>query len=80
MTFRLSETATVTLRFKRRESRQGRAHRCALQVRAGTRTVTVRGDRLRRGRYMVELEARDGSGNAAPVQRVPRCSIKRARG
>ena len=50
-----------------------------LQVRAGTRTVTVRGDRLRRGRYMVEVEARDGAGNRAPVQREA-LRIKRARG
>ena len=50
-----------------------------VQLRAGTRTVTVHGDRLRRGRYTVELVARDGSGNAAPAMRAS-LQIKRARG
>ncbi len=78
VTLRLSETATVTLRFKRRGS--GKVVRTArLQLRAGTRTVAVRGARLRRGRYTVELVARDGAGNTAPVVRAS-LRIARVRG
>ncbi len=60
--------------------RRGKVVRTArLQVRAGTRTVTVRGDRLRARPLQVELQARDGAGNRAPVQRAS-LRIKRARG
>ena len=34
----------------------------------GKRTVTVRGKRLRRGRYTVELQARDATGNASAMR------------
>ena len=66
-TFTLSEPASVTIRFKRSASSQGAAHR-ALRGRArpGSRTVTVRGSRLMRGRYPVEIEARDARGNRSP--------------
>ena len=75
---RLSETATVTLRFKRRGS--GKVVRTArVQLHAGTRTLIVRGDRLRRGRYTVELVARDGAGNTAPAVRAA-LRIARGRG
>jgi plastocyanin len=74
----LSETATVTLRFKRRKT--GKVLRTArLQVRAGTRTLTVRDSALKRGRYVVEVQARDSGGNTTAVQRAS-LRIKRARG
>jgi plastocyanin len=58
--FRLSEPATVTLRVKR-----GRrvVKSARVQAPAGTRTVTLRGKRLKKGRYRVEIEARDSAGN-----------------
>ena len=34
-----------------------------MQASAGTRTVTLRSKRLKKGRYTVEIEARDASGN-----------------
>jgi plastocyanin len=78
ITLTLTETSTVTLRFKQRKS--GHVVRTArLQVRAGKRTLTVRGGGLKRGRYIVELEARDSGGNAAAMQRTS-LRIKRARG
>ena len=58
--FRLSEPATVTVGIKR----AGRVLKAArVQARAGTRTVTLRGTRLRKGRYTVEIRARDAFGN-----------------
>jgi plastocyanin len=64
ITLTLSETATVTVRVKRRGS--GKVVRTArVQVRAGKRTLTVADIRLKRGRYVVELEARDSGGNVA---------------
>jgi plastocyanin len=64
VTFKLSEPATVTLRFKKRgTSRVVRTVR--LQARPGTRTVTVHSARLKRGRYTVELQARDASGKTS---------------
>jgi plastocyanin len=66
--FKLSESATVTLRVKKRKS--GKVVRTLrLQARAGTRTVTVRGARIKRGRYTIELQARDASGNSSPLAR-----------
>jgi hypothetical protein len=64
--FTLSENAAVTIRFKK-GSRTLRTAR--LSVRAGTRSVTVRGAKLVKGRYRVEIEARDARGNRAPVAR-----------
>jgi plastocyanin len=64
VTFKLSEPATVTLRFKKRgTSKVVRTVR--LQARPGTRTVTVHSARLKRGRYTVELQARDASGKTS---------------
>ena len=69
ITLTLSETSTVTVRFEKRTS--GRVVRTArLQVRAGRRTLTVRGGGLKRGRYVVELQARDGGGNVGATQRA----------
>jgi plastocyanin len=60
--FSLSEASTVTIRFKR-GSRAVRTAR--LSARAGKRSVTVRSSRLTRGRYTVQVEARDARGNRA---------------
>jgi plastocyanin len=69
ITLTLSETSTVTFRFKRRSS--GRVVRTArLQVRAGKRTLIVRGGGLKRGRYVVELQARDSGGNVGALKRA----------
>jgi hypothetical protein len=68
VTFKLSEPATVTLRFKnRRTSKVVRTVR--MQARPGTRTVTVHSARLKRGRYTVELQARDATGNTSSALR-----------
>jgi plastocyanin len=68
VTFKLSEPATVTLRFKKRgTSKVVRTVR--LQARPGTRTVTVHSARLKRGRYTVELQARDASGKTSTALR-----------
>jgi len=67
VSFRLSEPSTVTIRFKR-GSRTVRA--AQLAARAGSRAFTVRGSRIARARYTVEVEARDARGNRAAVQRA----------
>ena len=58
--FQLSEPATVTVRVKRgrRVIKSARVH-----APAGTRTVTLRSKSLKKGRYKVEIEARDSAGN-----------------
>jgi plastocyanin len=66
--FTLSEPATVTLRFKKRGSSKV-VRSIRLQARPGTRTVTVRSARLKRGRYTVELQARDATGNSSSLLR-----------
>jgi plastocyanin len=66
LTFTLSEPAAVTIRVKRGSST---ARTVRLAARAGARSVTVRGSKLVRGRYTVEVEARDARGNTAAVQR-----------
>ncbi len=66
VSFRLSETSSVTIRFTRGK-RTVRTVR--LSARAGTRSVTVRSSRLTKARYSVEIEARDARGNRADVQR-----------
>jgi hypothetical protein len=40
-----------------------------LQTRAGTRSVTLRSRKLRKGRYTVEIAARDAFGNRSRVTR-----------
>jgi plastocyanin len=67
--FRVSETATVTLRLRGASTRTLRR-----QVKAGRRAVLVRG--LRRGRYRIELRARDASGNRSAWRHT---SVRRAR-
>jgi plastocyanin len=62
--FRLSERATVTVGIKRR-SRVTKAAR--VQAAAGTRTVTLRSERLTKGRYTVEIRARDAYGNRSSL-------------
>ncbi|MDA0182254.1 plastocyanin/azurin family copper-binding protein [Solirubrobacter phytolaccae] len=64
VSFKLSESAAVTLRVKRGKAtvRTVRA-----SFRAGGGSVTLR--RLPRGSYKVEIEARDARGNRAAVQR-----------
>jgi plastocyanin len=64
--FTLSEPSAVTIRFKK-GSKTLRTAR--LSARAGKRAVTVRGAKLVKGRYSVEIEARDARGNRAPMAR-----------
>jgi plastocyanin len=64
--FRLSEAATVTVRVKRRRAVLRTAR---VQARAGTRSVTLRSARLTKGRYTVEIEARDAAGNRSSLAR-----------
>jgi plastocyanin len=58
--FKLSEPATVTLR-----ARRGRtvAADTRVQAGAGTHRVTLRSKRLKKGRYVVAVQARDAFGN-----------------
>jgi hypothetical protein len=58
--FTLSEPATVTLRVKRGRKVLKSAR---IQAAAGTRSVTLRSRRLKKGRYTVEVVARDTAGN-----------------
>jgi plastocyanin len=64
--FRLSEPATVTVRIKRRGSRKV-LKSARVQAAAGTRTVTLRSKRLKKGRYVVEIQARDALGNRSKL-------------
>jgi plastocyanin len=64
LSFSLSEPASVTIRVKRGKKTVGTVR---LAARAGSRSLTLR--RLARGRYSVEIWARDARGNKAAVQR-----------
>jgi hypothetical protein len=64
--FTLSEPATVTVRVKRRGSRKV-LKSARIQARAGTRTVTLRSKKLRKGRYAVDVQARDAFGNRSTL-------------
>ena len=64
--FTLSEPSAVTIRFKKGSNTLRTAR---LSARAGSRAVTVRGSKLVKGRYSVEIEARDARGNRAPLAR-----------
>ena len=64
--FLVSERATVTVRVKRRGSRKVLKSK-RVQVLAGTRTVTLRSKRLKKGRYTVEIRARDAYGNRSSL-------------
>lgn len=60
--FQLSEPATVTVRVKRRGSRKV-LRSARVQAPAGMRDVTLRSKRLKKGRYTVQIQARDAFGN-----------------
>jgi plastocyanin len=64
VSFKLSETANVTLRVKRGKSTLKTVRG---SFRAGNGSVTLR--RMARGTYRIEIEARDARGNKAAVQR-----------
>jgi plastocyanin len=66
--FTLSEPATVTVRVKRRGSRKV-IKSARIQAKAGTRSVTLRSKALKKGRYTVEVQARDAFGNRSSVAR-----------
>jgi len=71
--FRLSEPATVTVRVKR-----GRKIIKSKRVQAGvgTHSVRLRSKRLRKGRYTVEVLARDASGNRSRLATM-RLSVRK---
>lgn len=64
VSFKLSESASVTLRVKRGKTTVKTVRGA---FRAGGGSVTLR--RMARGTYRVEIEARDARGNRAAVQR-----------
>ena len=64
VSFRLSENATVTIRVKR-GSRVVKS--VTKQLAAGKRTVSVRSSKLKKGRYKIEVRARDASGNVSTL-------------
>jgi plastocyanin len=64
--FRLSEPATITIRIKRRGSRRV-LKSARVQARAGTRTVTLRSRKLKKGRYTLDIRARDAFGNLSSL-------------
>ena len=66
VTFALSESATVTIRLKRGNLTKRTVR---LSARAGTRSVLIRGSAIVRGRYVVDIQARDARGNRAAVVR-----------
>ncbi|HWM10814.1 MAG TPA: hypothetical protein VNO82_15775 [Solirubrobacteraceae bacterium] len=68
VSFTLSEPATVTIRVKRRGSTRV-LKAASVQARAGTRSVTLRSKRLKKGRYTVEVQARDAFGNRSALAR-----------
>ncbi|HEX5616889.1 MAG TPA: plastocyanin/azurin family copper-binding protein, partial [Solirubrobacteraceae bacterium] len=71
--FRLSEPATVTVRVKRGR-RVVKSKR--VQAGAGTHSVTVRSKKLKKGRYTVEILARDASGNRSRLA-TKRLSVRK---
>jgi plastocyanin len=64
VTFRLSEPATVTIRIKRGKKTVITKR---VQAAAGKRMVTVRSRKLRKGRYAIQVLARDAVGNRSVV-------------
>jgi plastocyanin len=64
VTFRLSEPATVTIRIKRGKKTVITKR---VQAAAGRRRVTVRSRKLRKGRYAIQVLARDAVGNRSVV-------------
>jgi len=65
--FRLSEPATLTVKLKHKGKRGKVLKTVRVHAPAGTRTLRVRGQRLKRGRYVVQLRARDASGNRSSL-------------
>ena len=71
--FRLSEPATVTVRVKRgRKVIKSKR----VQAGAGTHSLTVRSKKLRKGRYTVEILARDAAGNRSRLA-TKRLSVRK---
>ena len=71
--FRLSEPATVTVRVKRgRKVLKSKR----VQAGAGTHSVTVRSKKLKKGRYTVEVLARDAFGNRSKLA-TKRLSVRK---
>ena len=64
--FWLSEPATVVISAKRRGSRTVLSS-ATVHANAGTRSVTLRSKRLKKGTYTVELRAADAMGNRSAV-------------
>ncbi|HEX6022882.1 MAG TPA: plastocyanin/azurin family copper-binding protein [Solirubrobacter sp.] len=64
--FWLSERATVTIRVQRRKSVVATR---VVQAPAGTRTITLRDKRFKRGTYRVALRATDAMGNRSTAPR-----------
>jgi plastocyanin len=64
VSFKLSEPATVTVTVKRRKTVL-KAKR--IQAGAGTHKVTLRSKKLKKGRYTVEIRARDAYGNRSKL-------------
>jgi plastocyanin len=63
--FRLSESATVTIRVKRGSKL---VKSVTKQLAAGNRSVSVRSaKKLKKGRYKIEVRARDASGNVSTL-------------
>jgi hypothetical protein len=71
--FRLSEPATVTVRVKRGRKVIKSAR---VQAAAGTHSLTVRSKKLRKGRYTVQVLARDASGNRSRLA-TKRLSVRK---
>ena len=67
--FRLSEAATVRIVVRRKGTRKP-VKVVTVRARPGKRTVALRLGRLARGRYTIEIRARDAAGNAAAPQRL----------
>jgi plastocyanin len=74
--FKLSENATVSLSFRKRSGKHKRLATVRRQVRKGTRTITVHSRKLKKGRYTVELRARDPFGNRSALVRK-RLTVRR---
>jgi hypothetical protein len=64
--FKLSEPATVTVRVKRRGASKTLKSK-SVQAAAGTRSVTLRSKQLKKGKYTVEVQARDAFGNRSSL-------------
>jgi plastocyanin len=71
--FRLSEPATVTVRVKRRKT-VVKSKR--VQAGPGLHTLTLRSPRLKKGRYTVEILARDATGNRSRLA-TKRLSVRK---